>query len=334
MDLLIFRRAVRAVLPRAIAAIVIASFVVMVSASDSFANHGPGTSGGGISTPSGETLKQGHFELSLQQDYTQFEHVSRGDAERRAARAGGFDSLENASISSVSLSYGIFDELQVSAAIGYYWGNNFIDAESDDGEVESGVADPQGLTDLSLTLKWRVMRGKFGNLALIGGVIAPTGRDDVHLDNGELLEPSSQPGTGAWAYRFGLGYSRFLTSRITIDTGAVYTLRTEHDGFTVGDRFDTGVAMAYRLTESIKEFPNYSVFGEVAAVWIGKDHIDGEGDNPNSGGWTVYFSPGFRARFNEHVALTFAPSVPLYQALNGEQVRADFKLSASLSFEF
>ena len=298
------------------------------------ANHGPGTSGGGISTPSGEVLKQGKFELTLQEDYTQFEHVSRSAAERRALSAGEFDSLENASVTSFGLSYGILDDLQLSANIGWYFGNNFIDAESEDGVAESGVADPSGLTDLSLTLKWRVLRGQPGNVALIGGVIVPTGRDDVRLDNGDLLEPSSQPGTGAWGFRFGLGYSRFLTSHITIDTGAVYTLRTEHDDFKVGDRFDVGLALAYRLTESIQSFPNYSVFGEVAAVWIDKDHVNGEGDNPNSGGWTVYLSPGFRVRFNENVALSFAPSVPIYQSLNGEQVRSDFKLSATLSFSF
>jgi len=34
------------------------------------------------------------------------------------------------------------------------------------------------------------------------------------------------------------------------------------------------------------------------------------------------------------VALSFAPSFPVYQALNGEQVRSDFKLSATLSFSF
>src|SRR5438105_4373686 len=37
------------------------------------ANHGPGASGGASSTISGETLKPGTFELSLREDYSQFE---------------------------------------------------------------------------------------------------------------------------------------------------------------------------------------------------------------------------------------------------------------------
>ena len=131
-----------------------------------------------------------------------------------------------------------------------------------------------------------------------------------------------------------MGYSRFLTSQLTTDLGAVYTLRTEYDGFKVGDRLDLGVALAYRLTPSIRQFPNWSVFGEANAVWIGKDHSDEEGDNPNSGGWTIYLTPGVRVRFNEQVAFTFAGSVPVSQDLNGDQIESRFKLAASLSFSF
>jgi hypothetical protein len=299
----------------------------------SFANHGPGTSGGASSTPSGETLRAGRFDLSLREDYTHFEDVSRAAAERRAAEAGGFDAIDRAYLTTTGLAYGVTDDFQLAATIGYYAGSNFIDAESEDGEVESGVADPNGLTDLALTAKLRVIHGRVGSVALIGGVIVPTGRDDVRLDNGEVLEPSSQPGTGAWAYQVGVAWSRFLTPRVTADAGAVYTLRTPHDGFEVGDRVDLGVAAAYRLTESIRAFPNWAIFAEANAIWLGKDESSGE-TNPNSGGWTVYLTPGARVRFNQNVALTVAPSFPIAQELNGEQVETRFKLAVALSISF
>jgi len=155
----------------------------------------------------------------------------------------------------------------------------------------------------------------------------------VRLSNGEPLEPSSQPGTGVWAYQVGAAYSRFLTPRITTDASALYTIRTPHDGFEVGDRIDLGVALAYRLTESIKAFPNYSVFGEANAIWLGKDEDGGE-ENPNSGGWTLYLTPGARVRFNENVAVTVAPSFPVLQDLNGEQIESRLKLAVMLSFSF
>ena len=55
------------------------------AASTALANHGPGTSGGGSATAPGETLKRGRFDLSLREDYTQFQHINRAGAERRAA---------------------------------------------------------------------------------------------------------------------------------------------------------------------------------------------------------------------------------------------------------
>lgn len=299
------------------------------------ANHGPGTSGGASATMSGETLKQGKFDLSFRTDYTQFENVSEAGAIRRAESSGGFDGLDSSAIYSGSIAYGILDNLQISANLGYYHGSGFISAEpgEDSPDIEVGHGDPSGITDLGLQLKYRLLSGKPGNLSVVGGLIVPTGRDGYKLDTGETLEPSSQPGTGAWAYQFGLAYSRFLTPRLTTDLSALYTLRTPHDGFEVGDRIDLGAALAYRLTEQVSSFPNYSVFGELNAIWLGKDQGLGE-YNENSGGWTVYATPGFRVRFNENTALTVAPSIPILQDLNGDQIESRFKLAATLSFSF
>ena len=53
-----------------------------------FANHGPGTSGGGSYTVSGEVLKQGKFDLTLREDFTQFEKIKSAEAESRAEKSG------------------------------------------------------------------------------------------------------------------------------------------------------------------------------------------------------------------------------------------------------
>ena len=55
------------------------------------ADHGPGTSGGGASTQSGETLKRGKFSIELRTDYTEFENLLSGEIAAKAAKAGGFD---------------------------------------------------------------------------------------------------------------------------------------------------------------------------------------------------------------------------------------------------
>jgi hypothetical protein len=199
------------------------------------------------------------------------------------------------------------------------------------GSVETSRTDPTGLTDALFLAKYRVLKGQPGNLSIVAGVKAPTGRTDVHLANSELLGVTDQPGTGAWDFPIGLAYSRFLTSRITIDASVLYTFRTLHDHFKVGDRIDSGVALAYRLTDKIKDFPQFSVFAELNDVQLMKDSFHGEHDS-NSGSNTLYLTPGGRIRFNKNLALTVAPSFPIYEHVNGEQGKVQFKMAVSLSF--
>src|SRR4051812_37067047 len=102
---------------------VAASIAVLVFTSFTLANHGPGASGGGSSTISGETLKQGHAEFSLREDYSRFEHFDDRAAIAEAERAGDFDSLDQGFITTADISYGITDDFQLGATIGYFAGH-------------------------------------------------------------------------------------------------------------------------------------------------------------------------------------------------------------------
>src|SRR5205814_7785624 len=84
------------------------------------ANHGPGTSGGGSSTSSGETLKEGAFDFSVREDYTEFESISRQEAEARGLRDGDFDALSRSFVTSFNLTYGVTNDFQLGGQIGYY----------------------------------------------------------------------------------------------------------------------------------------------------------------------------------------------------------------------
>jgi hypothetical protein len=294
-------------------------------------NHGPGTSGGGSTTLSAETLREGRWSIDLRSDWTEFEHVSVEEAEDKAVDSEEFDALERSWVNQLGLAYGLTDDVQLSVFSGYYSGSNFIDAEADGmGGAESATADPRGITDTWVNARWRVMQGASGHLALIGGVKLPTGKDDVKLSNGEELEPSSQPGSGAVDYQLGAAYSRYLTPRVTLDASGVYTIHTSHAGFEVGDRADLGLAFNYRLTEDVRAAHNWSVFGELNGIWLGKDEEEGEA-NKNSGGETLYLSVGLRERINEHLSWTLAPALPILQDVNGEQVEADWRIGLGLT---
>jgi hypothetical protein len=294
-------------------------------------NHGPGTTGGGSTTTSGETLRKGRWSIELRSDWTQFEDVSVAEAEAEAIQDGEFDALESSWVNQLVLAHGLTDDVELGLQLGYYSGSDFIDAEEDGmGGAESATADPSGLTDTWVTLKWRVLRGASGHLALIAGVKLPTGEDDERLSNGEELEPSSQPGSGSVDYQAGLAYSRFLTPRVTLDASGIYTLRTEHDGFEVGDRADLGLALAYRLSEDVQAPHDWSLFGELNGIWLDEDEEDGAA-NESSGGETLYLTLGVRDRIDEHWAISLAPAVPILQDVNGAQVESEWRVGLALT---
>jgi len=309
--------------------------VALAAATSVHADHGPGTSGGGASTQSGETLKQGKFSIEFRTDYTEFEDLSQTEIEAKAASAGGFDLLDRSFLSTVSLSYGVVENFQVGLTLGYYNAVNAREAEFDagTGDTEILTFNPDGITDLWLSGKYRFYRGPIGSFAVFGGVKFPTGRFDVENSEGERVEPSATAGSGSYDGMLGLAYSRFLTSRLTLDASAQYTLRTEADDFRLGDRIDAGVALAYRFTEDIQRFPQVSAFAEANVRYLFKSEEDGERD-PNTGGTALFLTPGFRVNFSPNFSFTVSSPLPVVQELNGEQLKTSFKVNGALTLTF
>ena len=204
-----------------------ASGLLLAHAPAAFTDHGPGTSGGGASTQSGETLKPGKFSIDLRTDYTEYDHLSSAQLAANVAQAGEFDVLDRSFVSTIGLSYGVVENFQVGLSLGYYNAAQPRSAEYDSGtgDTEINTFDPNGLTDLWLTGKYRFYRGPLGSIAAFGGVKFPTGRDDVRNSAGERLEPSATAGSGAYDGMLGLAWSRFLTSQFSFDLSAQYTRR-------------------------------------------------------------------------------------------------------------
>jgi hypothetical protein len=315
-------------LPLLVAVAILATFLPICRA-----DHGPGTSGGGVLTQSAEVLKPGKFAVEVREDFTQFESISAGASQEKAAKAGSFDLLDSSSITSLSLAYGVFENFQISASMGYYAASKAREVEFEDGESELTTYNPNGFTDLWLTGKYRVYRGPIGQFALMGGLKIPTGRWDVKNSAGELVEPSATAGSGSWDFLIGTAYSRFLTERWTVDTSFQYIFRTEAHGFQLGDRIDAGLATAYRLFGDAEHYPQLSVFGEVNFRYLMKTREQGALDD-NTGGGSLFLTPGVRVGITKWCSLTVSSPLPVVQELNGEQLKTAYKITAGLSFSF
>ena len=299
------------------------------------ADHGPGTSGGGLLTQSAETLKPGKFTADVRADFTEFEQVSLGASQEKAARAGSFDILDRSLITSLSIACGVFENFQLTATMGYYSAVRAREVEFNAEEDVSEITtyNPNGLTDLWLTGKYRFYRGPVGQFAIMSGIKFPTGRWDVKNSAGELVEPSATAGSGSWDALFGAAYSRFITARCTLDISFQYILRTEAHGFRLGDRIDFGLATAYRLLGDVHKYPQLSLFGETNFRYLFETQENGEPD-ANTGGATLFLTPGFRVRFAKWCNFSISSPLPVVQVLNGEQLKTAYKITAELSFAF
>jgi hypothetical protein len=309
--------------------------IALAAAPPVLADHGPGTSGGGSATQSAETLKPGKFSFELREDFTEFEHLSAAEIDAKALNAGAIDVLDRSFIETVSIAYGIAENFQAGLAIGHYHavGAGEREYDANTATYSSATSNPDGLTDLWLSAKYRFYRGPLGQMAVFAGVKFPAGRSDVNDSNGAPLEPSATAGSGSVDGMAGLAYSRFLTSRVTLDASAQYTFRAEHHQFRLGDRFDGGVAFAYRFTRDIRKFPQFSAFAEANVRHLAKSRDTGVLDD-NTGGTALFITPGFRVGFCEHFSITVGVPVPVVQDLNGEQLKTSFKVNASLNLSF
>lgn len=305
-------------------------------------DHGPGTSGGGIATQSGETLRPGAFALSVRLDYTQFERLSSADIQEKTFKVDDehahFDAVRWSLLETVELSYGAAEGFQVSYAFGYYKANDVREGHlhSDGSYGFHELGDVSGMTDHRISAKLRLFSGPEGHFSLFSGIKLPFGDDDEVGEDGtrnEPLEPSLQPGSGAFDAMLGVAYSRWLNENVTLDTSLQYTRRTEEDDFKIGDLALFGAALAYRFTENVQTFPQLSVFLETNVRFLFRNR-EGAHEVENSGGTVLFVSPGIRVGLSERATLTLSPQFPVLQDLNDEQQETLFKVSMGLTFTF
>lgn len=296
------------------------------------ANHGPGTGGAATAIPA-ITLKSGTFSLGLRTELTEFESISDSKLLDKAGDAGSFDAIDRTFLHTFDIGYGITDDLTLGLNIGWFEAINFRESELEDGEIEVFRADPDGLTDLWLSGKYRLWRGPQGHYAILSGVKFPTGVDDRKNNEGEELEAVEQPGSGSYDFTTGFAYSRWFTKDWTMDTSIQYILRTEGaEDFKIGDRVDWSFATVYQIIPRNK-YPNYAPVGEINTRYLFRDKQNGS-DERNSGGTAVFLSPGVRAGITSHFGIGTSVSFPVFQNLLGEQQETDYKVIVGVSYSF
>jgi len=327
------------------------TLITAATTSSAFADHGPGTSGSGAFTESAETLKPWQWSATVRFDWTEFKTPSAGELAGKEA----FELIDRAFLTTLNLGVGITENFQFGLLFGYYAADGTREIEHHEheaggheepggheetaeaghgaGEPEFSTYDPDGWTDLWLNAKYRLYRGPAGQFALYGGVKFPVGEDRIVNSAGESIEPAATPGTGAWDGMFGAAYTVSLRPNLALDASVQYTLRGERYDYRLGNRFDAGAALGWRVIGEAKSFPQVSLQAEANVRAVAKGKASGESD-PNTGGTVLFLSPGVRVRFCEYAAWSVGVQLPVVQDLNGDQVETDFRVTSSVTIAF
>lgn len=196
----------------------------------------------------------------------------------------------------------------------------------------------EGLGDISLLGKYRLYTrdeiGATSRLSVISGVELPTGRTGDEDSHGKLPR-TLQTGSGAIDGVLGLAFTH-QTLDDEWDANLTHQWNNEANDFEFGDVLKYTAAYQKRVLPWVLPeegmYQQLNLVPELNGEWQQK-HEDQNGTVTDSGGHTLYVSPGLQMASRRWVAEA-SIQLPVYQDLNGIQVETDYTVIASLRFTF
>ncbi|MCZ6856011.1 MAG: transporter [Gammaproteobacteria bacterium] len=176
--------------------------------------------------------------------------------------------------------------------------------------------------------------GRTFRIAAVFGVEMPTGDHDQSDSLGRLPAPL-QLGSGTWD-PFGGIVLTYQTLKFEVDAQASYKINTTANDFEFGDEARLDVSFQYRLWPRVLD--DSGVPGYLYGVLEGsvrnraKNKINAVPD-PNSGGTSVYLSPGIQYVTKRWI-LEGIVEVPLAQDLGGTALEDDYILRIGIRVNF
>lgn len=175
--------------------------------------------------------------------------------------------------------------------------------------------------------------GRTLRIAPFLGMKAPTGGDDAR-DGGGRLPPPLQPGSGSWDV-LGGALLTYQTLEFQIDTQLRYQASREAGGFHAGNVAEFDASLQYRLwPRNLPAGVPAFLYGVLEAnlLHVTKDRIGGSA-NPDSGGTTVFFTPGLQYVTRDWL-VEAGVQIPVHQDLSGTALKNDYVFTTGLRLNF
>jgi len=343
-----------------------------IDAGTAFAHH-PGVGGaggaGGIFTIGAGTLDQGQFAFSAFIEYVRLNQLS--DATLLANIGNDVHGLQSIESRILAISYGFTNDLTVSVRFPWVRRTGILEGVQEDPADPATVRDRGntfGFGDVTVLGQYRFLNNQASGTqaAVLFGVKLPTGVTSLVDPFGEIFEAEFQPGSGSWDGLFGVAFSQRLSPAWSFHANVLaIATGTGTQDTNLGNRFLYNAALAYRVFgEAAGELHShdpraaYAHAGhshspmvtkartaaaphthvaldallEVNGEWHDKQRTAGIVD-PNSGGNTIYVSPGLRLTVENWSSYVLV-GIPVVNDLNGIQATPAWRVLGGVSFVF
>ncbi|MBI5888742.1 MAG: hypothetical protein HZB82_08555 [Deltaproteobacteria bacterium] len=212
------------------------------------------------------------------------------------------------------------------------------------GEVHTDMKGAEtGLGDVSVIGRYSFFKKHTldGSATVAGliGIKLPTGKTDGRTDDGmDYLDSHLQLGSGSTDFLVGVSASR-SADRLTLSANVLGSIPTNGKAGAATHRF--GNMLNYDLTAKCRVSGNVSGASKPAVFLSlgvngearGREKEDGV-TLANSGGHTVYLSPGVQAAAGRHWTLELAYQQAIYHNLYGTQIGEDFRTTGGVTYLF
>jgi hypothetical protein len=250
---------------------------------------------------------------------------------------GGHRELRtNNELGQADVSFGVTERLAFTLAIPFYNQRTHEHAHEEAGEPldvtrEDGTS---GFGDVRLTGKYALWVST-KHLWVGGfGVKAPSGEYKLLDHEGEINEPTIQPGTGSWDGIVSTYYAyQIMPHKLDTFLSGSYQFATENDlDYKMGNTLILNGGVNYLLKE-FGEGKSLTTSLQVNARFAPRDEFKGEGV-PSTGGKWVYLTPGVKVQASPHTALYAHVQAPIYQYVNEANLVPRYGLILGVSHMF
>lgn len=243
--------------------------------------------------------------------------------------------------------YGVTDDVMLLAVVPYKEtksnGHFHVHKDGSVGFHSDEKGGASGLGDIAVLGRYTFFKthtiDTTTSAAGIAGIKFPTGKTDGRTDDGmKYLDSHLQLGTGSTDFILGFSMSH-VVQRLSLSTNLLGAITTEGEAGDTKHQF--GNLLNYDITARYRVYPD--VFAPTSAQLFFSLGLNGElrerekengVELANSGGHTIYLSPGIQVVAAPHWIMELSYQHPVYHNLYGTQLGEDYKVNAGMTYLF